>query len=166
MFAEIRKDYLNPDQPCPLPFVVCNIGESESQGPISRPKGFHFHHALWVTKGQGVFTFQGKSVELGPGEGLFCKKGIPHGYERSGSSLSTRWITFLGGEGAMDYYRVPDLFLFRATPALVSSTEELDRLCAGSSTVLSRSAAGYLWLTEWLKNEFEPSCNPAQVVRE
>lgn len=166
MFAEIRKDYLNPHAPCPLPFVVCNIGQTENQGPISRPEGFPFHHMLWITNGQGIFSFDGKKVELGPGEGLFCKKDIPHCYERSSPLFSTRWITFLGGEGAMAYYRIPSAFTFRATPALLAAADELDHLCGGSSTVLSRSAAGYAWLAEWLKSEFEPSATMESLIRQ
>ena len=166
MFAEIRKDYLNPHVPCPLPFVLCNIGQTESQGPIQRPEGFHFHHMLWITAGQGRFSFAGKTVELSPGEGLFCKKGAPHSYERSCPVFSTRWVTFLGGEGAMEYYHTPDIFTFHAMPSLISATEELDHLCSGSSTVLSRSAAGYAWLAEWLKNEFEPAAAPDALIRQ
>ena len=44
MFIEIRKEYLKTDEPCPLAMVLCNIGQSEMQGAIMRPEGFHFHH--------------------------------------------------------------------------------------------------------------------------
>lgn len=166
MFAEIRKDYVAPDAPCPLPFVVCTIGRSESQNAVQRPKGFPYHHVLWVSRGEGLIWVAGQARMLSQGEGFFCKKGVPHSYARSGDAFSTRWITFLGGEGALDYYHAPEYFFFRVSASLIASTAELDALCAGSSTVVSRSAAGYSWLTEWLGAEFAPAATPAARVRQ
>lgn len=165
MFAEIRKDYLKTDAPSPLPFVICNIGQSENQIAVRRPEGFIYHHLLWVTQGTGIFQMNGKTVKLNQGEGFFCKRTIPHHYEKSGSVFSTRWITFLGGEGAMEYYQIPDAFMFTVFPALTASVDELDRFCAGSSTVLSRSAAGYSFFTDFLRQVFEPSSSPAARIR-
>ena len=120
MFAEIRKDYLNEDQPCPLAMVICNIGASENQTATARPEGFRFHHVLWVTKGEGVFEVNGQTKILGPGEGLFCRRNVPHAYERSGEQFSTRWLTVLGGEGALDYYHAPEQFFFSVNSALTA----------------------------------------------
>lgn len=48
---------------------------------------------------------------------------------------------------------------------MIASADELERLCQGDSTVLSRSAAGYGWLTEWLSSMFEASPSPISTVR-
>ena len=154
MFAEIDREYLRPDAVCPLALVICTIGRAESQAPQHRPEGFSYHHMLWVEAGEGLFQVDGASRILGPGEGLFCRKGVPHGYERSGAAFSTCWLTFLGGEGMLKYFHAPDYFFFSATAELASSTAELDRLCQGGSTIISRSAAGYSMLTQWLASVF------------
>ena len=166
MFAEIRKDYLNVDRPCPLAMAICNIGASENQVTINRPEGFQFHHALWVTKGEGSFEVNGQRRVLRMGEGLFCRKNVPHAYERSGEQFSTRWLTFLGGEGALDYYGAADHFYFSVGPALSASTDSLERICQSSGSILSRSVAGYSWLVEWLDSVFAPSVSPAAVIRQ
>ena len=166
MFVEIRENYLRADRPCPLPFVLCNLGASSSQSAIQRPNGFHFHHVLWVTGGEGLFQAENQTRVLGPGQGLFCRRGIPHGYERYASSFSTRWMTFLGGEGALDFYHAPPAFFFSVSPVLENSANDLERFCQSGSTVLSRSAAGYTWLTEWLAEVFDASVSPAAIIRQ
>ncbi len=166
MFAEINKDYLHTGGPCPLPFVVCSVGRSPKQGAINRPNGFVYHHVIWVSKGQGVFRIGDQSKVLSQGEGLFCRQNVPHSYEKVGQEFDSLWVTFLGGEGILDYYHVQDAFFFRTTPRLSASTAELSRLCRGSSTVVSRSAAGYSWLAEWLSEEFAPSATPTSTVRQ
>lgn len=166
MFAEINKDYLKTDGPCPLPFVVCSIGRSPKQGAINRPDGFTYHHVIWVAKGEALFRIGGQTKILSAGEGLFCRQGVPHSYERAGQDFTSAWVTFLGGEGVLDYYRVGEAFFFRASPLLASSTAELARLCEANSTVVSRSAAGYNWLTEWLNREFAPTATPVSEIRQ
>ena len=111
MFAEIRREYLNAENPA-LPFVTCTVGETANQGPVNRPQGFAHHHILWVQGGEGVFWVGGERRVLTSGMGLFCRRGVAHGYERQGGPLHTRWVTFLGGEGALDYYAVPEFFFF------------------------------------------------------
>ncbi len=166
MFAEIDREYLRPDATCTLALVICTIGRAESQTPQHRPEGFSYHHMLWVEAGEGLFQVDGISRILGPGEGLFCRQGVPHGYERSGAAFSTRWLTFLGGEGLLEYFHVPDSFFFSATAELDSSTAELDRLCQGGSTIISRSAAGYSMLTQWLASVFGTPDSPAAAIRQ
>ena len=161
MFAEIRKDYLDAGAVCPLAFVLCTIGRSPTQGTMRRPEGFVYHHVIWVEQGEGLFVANGQTRRLGPGEGMFCRKDVPHSYEAGDHGLATRWVTFLGGEGVLEYYRVPEAFFFHVTPALSASTTELGELCAGNSTIISRSAAGYTWLTEWLGTEFAPNATLA-----
>lgn len=166
MFAEIRREYLQPDAPCALPMVVCNIGASEAQNPIERPNGFQFHHLLWVEKGEGLFSVNGQQRHLCQGEGLFCRRNVPHSYARAGDRFSTRWVTFLGGEGALDYYQAPDAFFFGCPKRLEAATAELDALCQDVSTPLSRSAAGYAWLTQWLADVFEAQSTVASNVQQ
>lgn len=155
MFAEIRKEYLRADVPCPLPVVICNIGETPAQPRVERPEGFQFHHVLWVERGEGLFTLASQQRVLSAGEGLFCRRGVPHGYERTGEQFSTRWLTFLGGESALAYYSAPEAFFFRCSAELSAATLQLEQRCRESSTPLSRSAAGFAWLSQWLASVFE-----------
>ncbi|HBP37890.1 MAG TPA: hypothetical protein DD640_03960, partial [Clostridiales bacterium] len=120
----------------------------------------------WVTKGEGLFRVAGQTKVLTRGEGLFCRRDVPHSYERTGLEFATLWVTFLGGEGILDYFHLPDTFFFRVSPLLSSSCADLSRLCEGSSTVVSRSAAGYNWLTEWLNDEFASASPPALTVQQ
>lgn len=166
MFAEIDRKYLRPDAACPLALVICNIGRAENQTPQHRPEGFEYHHMLWVESGEGLFQVDGESRILGPGEGLFCRRDVSHSYERSGAAFSTRWLTFLGGEGLMEYFHVPDSFFFSATEEFASSTAELDRLCQDGSTIISRSAAGYSMLSQWLASVFGTPESPAAAIRQ
>ena len=165
MFAEIRKEYLNT-QGTTLPFVVCTVGESPHQGIVNRPQGFAYHHMLWVQAGAGIFRVGGQRRVLTAGMGFFCRKGVPHSYEREGSLLHTRWVTFLGAEGALDYYAAGDYFFFHTTSALTEATARLDDDCQGGSTPLSRSAAGYQWLTDWLQEKFEPAVSATVRIRQ
>lgn len=165
MFAEINKTYLRADGTCPLPFVVCSIGKSPRQSPIHRPEGFIYNHVIWVTEGEALFQTGGYSRVLSKGEGFFCRKSVPHSYERVEHDFGSAWVTFLGGEGVLDYYGIGDEFFFRTSPLLSTSFAELGRLCEGGSTVISRSVAGYNWLTQWLAQEFEPLIEPVVVIR-
>ena len=166
MFAEIDKKYLDTERPCTLAMVVCNIGYSENQGPIYRPEGFYYHHALWVEAGEAVFRVGDESRVLGSGEGLFCRAGVPHAYERAEGVFSSRWITFRGGEGALEYYHAPEAFYFAADRELKAAIKELEHICQGSGTVLSRSAAGYSRLTEWLAQTFQSRSTTDLAVRQ
>ena len=166
MSAEIHKEFLRTDIPCPLAMVICTIGRSDSQSPTYRPDGFSYHHLLWVDSGEGEFTVGEKKRILGAGEGIFCRAGIAHAYEKTVHSFATRWLTFAGGEGMLDYFSVPDYFYFDASDGLISSIDELDRLCQGGSTVISRSAAGYSAISSWLAGIFGSDATPASIVRQ
>ena len=166
MFGEIQREYLRAEGKSKLPFVVCTIGVSPAQSATDRPQGFPYHHLLWVTRGEGKFTVGGQSRCLGPGEGFFCCREVPHSYARLSPDFSTCWLTFLGGEGALDYYRAEPAFFFTVTPDLTASFDQLLALCQGNSTLLSRSAAGYAWLTEWLEQVFAPSESPAAMIHQ
>lgn len=155
MFAEIRKKYL--EQPPPFPFVVVTVGKNEFQRAMDRPCGYGHHHVLMVEEGEGIFCVGGKTLHILAGEGVFCRAGVPHSYAPKGQSFRTCWVTFGGGEGVLDYYHIGDYFHFHADPLLLLSVEKLEKTCAGNSTVLNRSAAGYTWFTEWLHGCFAPS---------
>lgn len=155
MFAEIRKKYLK--QPLLFPFVVGTVGRTEFQRAMERPKGFEYHHVLMVEEGEGRFCVGGETLHLSAGEGVFCRAEVPHSYCAEGKVFRTCWVTFCGGDGVLDYYRIGDYFRFRADPLLLLSVETLENTCMGNSTVLSRSAAGYNWFIEWLHGCFAPS---------
>lgn len=166
MFAEIDREFLRADRPCPLATVVCTIGRSDMQLPQHRPQGCVSHHLIWVEKGEGIFRTEGESRILGPGEGLFCRRDVPHSYERTGQDFATRWFTFLGCEGLLDYFGVGSYFYFEATDELAAGLDELDRLCRGASTIVSRSAAGYSLVSQWLSGLFGASEGPAARIRQ
>ena len=163
MFAEIRKKYLS--QPLPLPFVVTTAGENTSQGAIDRPSGYPHHHLLLVVKGEGHFTIESDSFTLSAGQGVLCRGGVPHSYAAAEGEFHTLWVTFLGAESVLDYYHIGRYFRFDAPAKLYDSSRELYEFCSGSSTVLTRSAAGYQWLVDWLHDIFAPSAPLTVQVR-
>ncbi len=163
MFVEIREKYL--EYPLPLPFVVATVGENAFQNKTDRPKGYSYHHVLIVQEGEGVFCVGGETFRVAAGDGVFCRIGVPHAYRAVGKEFRTCWVTFCGGEGVLDYYQVGDYFRFQADPLLLLSVENLQNVCMGNSTVLSRSAAGYAWFTEWLHGCFAPSAPVTVQVR-
>lgn len=164
MFVEIQKKYLNPAD-MRLPFVLCTYGKNPVQGETCRPEGFDYHHVLWLERGSGIFTVDGSVFPLSEGEGVFCKRGVPHSYCREGEAFQTLWITFLCMDGILDYYQTADWFRFRVTPQLQRFALELDSLCC-NSTILSRSAAGYAWLVEWLAQLNEPTAPTASRIHQ
>lgn len=155
MFVEIRKKYTK--NPNALPFVVCTAGEIKNQSEVKRPRGFSFNHFLLVIDGEGEFCVGEKSFSLSSGEGIFLRAGVAHSYKATGEKFSTLWITFLGAENVLDYYRISDYFTFEGTPALLASSRLLCNFCMGNSTVLTRSAEGYNWLINWLHSCFAPT---------
>ena len=163
MFVEIRKKHLQP--PLLFPFVVATVGKSHNQTPVDRPNGLYCHHVLMVEEGEGIFSVSGETFGLSAGEGVFCRANIPHSYRPAGKVFRTRWVTFLGAESVLDYYQIQDSFRFAANPFLLSSVEHLQNFCEGNSTVLTRSAAGYTWLTDWLHGCFASSAPVTVQVR-
>ncbi len=164
MFAEIRKEYLKEGA---LPFVLHTIGSCQEKRPVNRPQGFFCHHLLWVKQGKGLFTVDGgEPFLLSTGEGLFCRRGVPHAYSAAKEVLYTQWVTFFGADSILDYYQIPAFFRFKVSPSLCASTEELETLCTGNSTIISRSSAGYSWLSEWLDAAFSASGSLTDQIRE
>ena len=160
MFAEIHKELYDK-----LPFVLCTIGEGR-QSAIARPGGLDSHQFIWISEGEGVFSDQKASHSLSKGDGMFFRKGVPHRYEGTGDGMYTVWCTFLVADSVLDYYHIPDSFPFHAPRFLQASTLELRALCEGNSTILSRSSAGYAWLTELLEALFAPAAPAAFQVRQ
>ena len=155
MFVEIRKKYIK--NPTPLPFVVCTAGELKFQNAIDRPHGMKFNHLLLVTEGAGVFSVEKDVFTLSAGEGIFMRPGVAHTYKAADECFSTLWITFLGAEAVLEYYKISDYLRFDASSSLVSSSRALYNFCMGNSTVFTRSAEGYSWLVSWLHALFSPS---------
>ena len=93
------------------------------------------------------------------------RKNVPHSYRAVGKQFRTRWVTFLGGDGVLDYYELGNWFLFHAETMFLSATDYLWQVCIGNSTVLTRSAAGYNWLVEWLHGCFAPTAPLTVQVR-
>lgn len=159
MFAEIRKKYFK--EPLLFPFIVTTAGSTVAERKQERPKGFPEHHLLIVTGGSGYFEVAGKRFLLSAGQGFFMRKDVPHSYDPQGR-LSTLWVTFLGGESVLDYYGIGQSFIFEASNVLMRSTQSLIDFCSGNSTLLTRSAAGYSWLNDWLHDHFSASA-PVEV---
>ena len=142
MFAEINKDAMSA-----LPFAINTIGESKKQPDMIRPAGFNYHHLIWVTRGSGIFETGGKTFVLGSGEGIFMRKGVPHSYR--GDDYSTMWFTFAMNSSTLDFIGVGDYLVFRAPDNLCSEAMQLMAFANGNSNILSRSGAGYTFITEF-----------------
>lgn len=164
MFVEIRERYLK--EPLPLPLVVHTVGFSGPvQSTVRRPLGFASHHLLIVERGEGWFQLGEEVFSLSAGEGVLCRRGVSHAYGAEGDSFRTCWLTFLGGESVLDYYKIGSALRFEVSPAQITALAELETFCRGNSTPLTRSAAGYTWLTDWLHRCFSPSASVEIRVR-
>ncbi len=156
MFVEIKSNVEGFFLQGRVPFIVDSVGSSVPQTEIVRPRGFGSHHILWLTEGEGNFTLNGEKLLLRAGEGVFIRSEVPHS-AASGDSFNTRWITFFGLDGLLDFYGVKDYFTFNVTEQLTNSFKSLYRHATGQSTVLSRSSLGYQIVTEFLDSTFAPS---------
>ncbi len=142
MFAEIENDALKG-----LPFVLVSLRDSSKQPPVHRPQGFLYHQILWVTEGICTYRVGEETLVLSEGEGIYMRPHVPHSYE--GKNLSTAWCTFTLSENFLDFLGIGDYLYFRVPPSLDRETEQLLRFALGDSTVLSRSAAGYSYVTDF-----------------
>lgn len=163
MFIETDKKYIGPD--LPLPFVVYTVGHAHLQPATKRPAGYEAAQMLWIEQGSGIFEAGGETFILNQGEGFFCRRGVPHSYRKNGDVFYTAWLAFLCADGILDYYDLPDYFRFKTSPLLLSQAAELHAFCRSDSTVLSRSAAGYSLLSEWLAENFEPALTTETIVK-
>ncbi len=165
MFVEIRKELMNREAANPLPLVLSSIGISEEQEPINRPNGSKHHHLIWVTEGSGVFQVNDRNMVLYPGEGLFTRRDVPHSYGSEGH-FRTEWLTFVGGDGLLEYFGIGDYLQFQIPQNMQVSAAALRLVCEGNSTVIGRSAAGYTWLADFFTEIMAPYKQPEQIVRE
>lgn len=153
MFVEIDNDYLKI--PPPIPFVVCRVGEAFKQPPICRPEGTWYHQVLLVIEGEGFVQIGEQTYVISQGQGVFWRADVAQIYKPAGPCFRTMWVTFLGAESILDHYQVGEWFQFEATELLYTDTCRLLAFCEGSSTIFTRSAAGYTWLIDWLQGCFE-----------
>ena len=158
MFAEINKALIHS-----LPFVLQSVGAVEYQKPVFRPDGFSYHQIIWVHSGTGHFVLDGESMELQAGEGAFMRAGVPHSYE--GDPFGTRWLTFSLSETTLDYLGVGRAFRFTVPHNLNAETDHLIAFANGDSDALSRSGAGYLFVTEFFSGILRSSENLPQRVQ-
>lgn len=164
MFLETDRKYLGIE-PCPLPFILYTVGHAIKQPATKRPFGYEAHQILWVEKGSGDFTAGDESFTLNAGEGFFSRKNAAHSYRANGDEFHTAWLAFMCSDNLLEYYSLPDHFRFTTTPLFCSQVNELFTLCMSDSTVLSRSAAGYSLIAEWLTENFEPAPTKETVIR-
>ena len=141
MFAEIHKN-----RDIALPFVLTTLGESIKQVPVHRPEGFAYHQFIWIKEGSGRFELAGERFTLHVGEGVFMRANVPHSYY--GKPFHTAWCTFTMPAQTLDYLDSGDYLRFTVPPYLDRETAHLLAHANGKSTLLSRSAAGYAYVTE------------------
>ncbi len=129
-----------------LPFVLTTVGDALPQPPVERTQGLHSHQFIWVTEGSGAFYVSGARLELGVGEGIFMREGLPHRYE--GAEFCTAWCTFQMDPHVLDHLGVGEYLIFTVPQELNRKNAELHRFASGESTLLTRSAAGYAHVME------------------
>jgi AraC-like DNA-binding protein len=166
MFFETEENYKTYSEKYELPFLLNSIGTLYDQMDEDRPRGYFCHHVFWVTEGEGIFTFNGETVYIPEGKGIFFKANLPHSYKNSGGKFSTAWVTFRGADGVFDYYGIKDYLVFDCPKELPSMHKTLDEVCCSSRGVFARSSAGYGFLTELLKLCTEPTDSLAKRVNE
>lgn len=153
----------NPDD---FPFVASTIGHNEVQKLVDRKLGWELNQFLWVTDGEGVFKVNDETFHLSKGQGLFTRKHISHAYASSGDSFSTSWVTFLNGEKLLKLYDIGDWFIFDVPDFLESSREQLYSHCLTAKTITSRSAHGYMWVTELLDAIFTRDLSVIEKIQQ
>lgn len=166
MFFETEENYKTYSEKYRLPFLMNSIGTLADQMDEDRPSGYFCHHVFWVTEGEGVFTFNGETLYIPEGKGIFFRAFLPHSYKNSGGKFSTAWVTFGGADSVFDYYGIKDYLVFDCPKELAQMAKELDEICCSSKGVFVRSSAGYSFLIELLKLCTEPSGSVSKRVNE
>lgn len=154
---------INTDKKEKLPFFLNSVGASPVQGKIERPSGYEYHQILTVKEGEGVFSVNGERFTLSAGEGIFVRAGIPQSYE--GDPFHTLWCSFLMSDEALDCMGVKDFVTFKAPNDLETELCALQKFSNGQSTVISRSAAGYSFVTEVFSKILSESDTPDTLTR-
>ncbi len=146
-----------------LPFFLNSVGSAPDQGKIERPNGYEYHQILSVKAGKGFFSVNGEHFTLSAGEGVFVRSGIPQSYH--GFPFHTLWCSFLMSDEALDCMGVKDFVTFKAPDDLETELCALQKFSNGQSTVISRSAAGYAFVTEAFSKILSSSDTPATLTR-
>ncbi len=158
MFFEIDKTAFNN-----LPVVLNSIGKNIKQDKISRPDGLPFHEIIWVSRGVGTFSVAEKSFVISEGQGVFMRSGVEHEYY--GDDFDTAWCTFSMPEKTLDYIGIPQVMRFDVPGFLESELETLYDFAVGESTIATRSAAVYSYLTDFFTAILENDDRLSQKVQ-
>ena len=146
-----------------VPFFLNTIGRSPSQSSITRPNGFNYHQFLVVKEGEGLFTVEENSFTASEGEGVFIRAGIPHSYE--GAHFHTVWCSFLIDGKTLDYMGIGNYLKFKTPSSFETELNALLEFSNGQSTPVSRSAAGYSFVTEVFSDILSEADTPFDKIR-
>lgn len=79
-----------------LPFYLAGIGGSETQSPIVRVEGYHWHQILFSECGKGTLKFDNTTVSIDEGDYIFLPAQYPHEYHPQGEKWDVKWTAFSG----------------------------------------------------------------------
>jgi AraC-like DNA-binding protein len=96
MMRNFQRFILTPSSEQPLPLYVESIGYNPDQEKINRNHGYPFYHWIQTEAGEGVLTFEGKTISLPVHTGVLLLPGIPHLYEAASDRWETLYLTFSG----------------------------------------------------------------------
>ena len=136
-----------------LPFVLETIGESLKQPTIIRENEFGVHQFIWVKKGEGKFSIDGKSFFLGEGDGMFMRRNVPHSYSGETNEFHTVWCTFTDGDGLVNYsVGNKNYLLFHVNDHIKSEFRMLRDIAKSNTTPYKVSSAGYAFVCDLFEN--------------
>lgn len=141
-----------------LPFLITTIGSQAFQPSLARPEGASFHHFLYVTAGEGLFTLQDRQLKLHKNQGIFTRQKTPITYEATGDVFSTAWLTFRGSgaEAMLDYYNIGDYLIFDASDHMIAALTSLKHSIR-QKNIAARSADGYAFVLNLFEQVTLPS---------
>ena len=164
-FIELQQNVKDNFDNGKLPLLLYSIGFYDHQPHMVRPEGFNCHHFIWVTKGEGVFTFGDKTITLKKGQGVYFGPNFPHEYKAGKSGVfGSAWMTFYGLDELLKNYGITDSFVFNTTDELSQATHILHKHSTGNSTVMSRSVKLYSLVTDFLSSHFAPGTPLSEKV--
>lgn len=160
MFFEIRDP--NYER---LPFLVTTVGSQEVQPPVYRPNGGFFHHFLYVTEGEGLFTLPDQQLVLRKNQGIFMRQRMPVSYEAVEGTFSTAWLTFRGSgaDALLDYYALGDYLLFPVSDQMIEALDAFEQNLR-RKTITARSADGYAFVLSLFERITLPSSDWNRLV--
>ena len=97
---------LNEKAQLSLPIYPITVGVNNVQKDMYRPNGANLHHFLYVSEGEGFFSFNGERTVLCEGTAVFIRKDFPVDYGSVGKVFKTSWVTFdgIGVDGILEYF--------------------------------------------------------------